>query len=220
MANTLIALPRDAEGRLRLPGIATEPHIIDFSRASSVPATVTTTSSPAASIAGSPTKGTGRLALSAVPGTDAKCAVASVVDPTAIKAAMVTFDLGFGQTGWTANSLFMGFEGGTSGFTYRGHQKLMRARTAGSPPDLPCELTYWGGDSTVGYRASRSKISLLIMPPQKIAAMLIGDQVFTAAIMDEMAVSADLTAQVVAQVSDGSSTLSLSVYSVRLQQWL
>lgn len=215
MPNTLTPLPRDAEGILRLPGTPSEPLTIDFTRATSVPATVTAANG---ALGGTPAKGTGYLRLTATNGNTASLAFAGAVDPTA-KAALVTFDCRFGQNGWTTNSLFMGFEGGTSGITWRGHSRTLQARVSGSPPALPAPLTYWGGDSTIGYRAARINLSLLIIPGRKIGALLVGDQVVTAATMSEMAVAADMTAQIVAQVSDGSSTLLLDIFRARLQQW-
>lgn len=187
MVNTLTELPRDAEGRIKLPGLTRHSIEHDFAWQTAVPAGITVT---AGTVATSGTPATGRGALELTTAADATPSVprlASIELPQQADmqyADAVVWELhGLSLPGASApEQMYIALESaGNIGAVFRKQESVIRSRS-GSDVDLnaPISLQSQG-------RRTMTTLKLVIIPTGKIVALIEGDQVLTAARMSELA---------------------------------
>jgi hypothetical protein len=173
----MVALGKRPDGSLILPG-AVE-HVADYDFAWS-PALPSDATAPVGTVAASGSNGVGKLNMTT--GTtqysNAEIDLTSKqVDLTAV--ASVLWEVYIDINGASQPAvMFLTLESGsTAGATYRYQDKVIRARATGST-DISVPLAFPAVARTMSI-----KLGLLILPLEKTAALLIGDQVVNAGVL-------------------------------------
>lgn len=221
MTVTLSALPRDAEGRVVLPGRLARRTVVDFSTLSALPAEISAASVTGAgscAITGSAANGTASLALTteAVAGATSGFMFTAGVSLADVKAVKMSIDFTMPAAGYPGQLFIDITNGSLAGATWR----RFSGAEPGSITDKPNgEFIYARALSAYSGRLTRMQRTLIIVPPTKTAALMEGDQVITAATFSAMAFTGTSYAKLTAQA--GSAAVNqMFIHRASLETWI
>lgn len=184
MVATLVSLPRDADGHMRLPGVSESVLDLDMAFRSTVPPEITTSGS---TVDIDTSAGPARLRMQTPLVGPYQTAIAlPSVDLSKVEAVVWRLALTQPATQF-ASTYYLGIENPPVGCTYRTVSSVRGIRTLTATPDTQeMHIVYPTG---IGTRPTSLNIALVLLPRLKMAGMVVDDQEWGGASFTSMDVS-------------------------------